>query len=122
MDILAAFPGKYRKALDFPRPAILVVDKVYKEQVGSEKETKPVVYFADDDPRGIIINKTNANMLANILGRDTIAWKGKRIQVYSEKVQFGADMVDSIRMGEAPEPFIDEDIPFGAPAGAPDAA
>jgi hypothetical protein len=121
MDILAAFPGKYRKALDFPRPQILVVDKVYKEQVGSEKETKPVVYFADDDPRGIIVNKTNANTLANILGRDTLAWKGKKIQVYSEKVQFGADMVDSIRMGEAPEePFFDDDVPdFGAPGVVP---
>lgn len=111
MDILSAFPGKYRKALDFAKPTTLIIDKVYKELVGQEKEEKPVVYFQDDDPRGIVLNKTNATTLADILGRDTLAWKGKEIEVYAARVSFSGKEVDSIRMRQAPEPFINDDIP-----------
>ena len=111
MDILSAFPGKYRKASDFEKPTTLTIDKVYKELVGQEKEEKPVVYFQDEDKRGIVLNKTNANTLANILGRDTATWKGKQIEVYSTRVSFSGKEVDSIRMREAPEPFYDDDIP-----------
>ena len=111
MDILSAFPGKYRKALDFETPATLTIDKVYKELVGQEKEEKPVIYFRDDDIRGIVLNKTNSTTLADLLGRDTAKWKGKEIEVYSARVSFSGKEVDSIRMREAPEPFYDDDVP-----------
>jgi hypothetical protein len=111
MDILSAFPGKYRKAADYEKPAVLAIDVVYKEAVGQEKETKPVIYFKDEDPRGLVLNKTNANMLATLFGRETGTWKGKEVELYSTKVQFGMEMVDSIRIREAPEPFYDDDVP-----------
>ncbi len=109
MDILNAFPGKYRKATDYPEPAIETIDKVYNELVGQDKDQKPVIYFKGGDKRGVVLNKTNANVLADLHGRDTAKWKGKEVELYATKVQFGADMVDSIRMRKVDD--FSDDVP-----------
>ena len=118
MDILNSFPSKYRKAADYPQPMVETIDKVYTEPVGQDKEMKPVIYFKGGDDKGCVLNKTNATILANLHGRDTAKWKGKEVEVYATKVQFGAEMVDSIRMQAVPEEVDDhadlvkEDVPF----------
>ena len=111
MDILKEFPSAYLKALDFPTPKVEIIDKVSRELVGQEKEQKPVLYFSSAD-RGVVLNKTNATMLAHLLGPDTDHWKGKPVEVYTEAVAFQGKIVDSIRVRKAPEKFIDDDVAF----------
>jgi len=49
----------------------------------------------------LVLNKTNARALARAYGRDMAAWKGKRIQLYAEKLPrpaFGKDYGIRVRV------------------------
>jgi hypothetical protein len=111
MNINGAFPSKYLKASDFTDPATYTIKVVYTEKVGRDDDLKPVCYFGESD-KGLILNRTNANILAGLHGAETGEWKGEAIELYSTQVQFGADMVDSIRLRKPSEPFPDDDVAF----------
>ena len=97
MDIQAAFPGKYIKAADLAgKPKIVTIANVSMQKVGDDN--KPVMQFLDCD-QNMVLNLTNSNTTADILGSsDTDKWSDKRIELYATKVQFGAKMVDAIRV------------------------
>lgn len=100
MNIDAAFPSKYMKASDLPDETAVpfVIDEVRMEEIGREKQVKPVIYFKEQD-KGFVANKTNCNTIAKALGsRDTDDWVGQTIKLYSTEVQFGDEMVESIRV------------------------
>ncbi len=100
MKIDAAFPSKFMKASDLPEETVVpfVIDEVRMEEVGREKSLKPVIYFKDQE-KGFCCNKTNANTIKKALGSDdTDDWAGKTIRLYSTEVQFGDEMVESIRV------------------------
>lgn len=100
MNIDQAFPSKYFKASDLPEETIVpfVIADVRIEEIGREKQSKPVIYFKDQE-KGFVCNKTNCNTIAKVLGsRDTDDWAGKTIRLYSTEVQFGDEMVESIRV------------------------
>ena len=100
MNIDQAFPSKYMKASDLPEETVVpfVIEEVRVEEIGREKQMKPVIYFKDQD-KGFVANKTNCNTIAKVLGsRDTDDWQGKTIRLYSTEVQFGDEMVESIRV------------------------
>lgn len=68
------------------------------EEVGREKSIKPIIYFKGQE-KGFCCNKTNANTIKKTLGTaDTDEWAGKTIRLYSTEVQFGDEMVESIRV------------------------
>ncbi len=100
MNIDAAYPSKYLKASDLPEETIVpyVIDSVSVEEVGRDKQLKPIIYFKDQE-KGFCCNKTNANTIKKLLGTsDTDEWIGKTIRLYSTEVQFGDEMVESIRV------------------------
>lgn len=100
MNIDTAFPSKYLKASDLPEGAPLpfVIADITTEEIGKEKQVKPVIYFRGQE-KGFVANKTNCNTIAKVLGsRDTDDWKGKTIRLYSTEVEFGGEMVESIRV------------------------
>lgn len=100
MNIDTAFPSKYLKASDIPEDTVLpfVIEEVKMEEVGREKSVKPIIYFKGQE-KGFCCNKTNANTISKALGsRDTEDWIGKTIRLYSTEVQFGDEMVESIRV------------------------
>ena len=100
MNIDSAFPSKYMKAGDLPEETIVpfTIEDVRVEEIGRDKQLKPVIYFKGKD-KGFVCNKTNANTIAKALGsRDTDEWIGKTIRLYSTEVQFGDEMVESIRV------------------------
>lgn len=100
MNIDAAFPSKYMKASDLPEETVVpfVIEEVRMEEIGRNKDTKPVIYFKDQD-KGFVCNKTNGNAIKKVLGSgDTDDWTGKTIKLYSTEVQFGDEMVESIRV------------------------
>lgn len=123
MNIDAAFPSKYMKASDLPEETVVpfTIEEVKMEEIGREKQTKPVIYFKGQD-KGFVANKTNCNTIAKALGsRDTDDWINKTIRLYSTEVQFGDEMVESIRVslktrnGAVVPPAKDDDesgIPF----------
>ena len=120
MNINSAFPSKYLKAADADDDLILTIKKVTIEKVGqgAQMEDKLVAYF-DEVPKGMVLNKTNARMIAKIAkSDDTDDWKGTILRVIATEVEYQGDLVMSLRVREpkragskttAPS---DDDIPF----------
>lgn len=96
MNINAAFPSTYLKAADLQGRRVNVgIDRVAIEEVGGEH--KPVMYFIGKD-RGLILNKTNGNIIAEMYGPETDDWHGKVITLYPARVEFQGKIVDAIRV------------------------
>ncbi len=109
MDIQSAFPGKSIKAADLGgNKKVITITGVAMENVGDD--TKPVLRFEGSD-QGLVLNKTNADMLLDLFGNETSDWAGKRIELYPTKVQFGNKMVPAIRVQMVGER---EESPFAA--------
>ncbi|NBS93421.1 MAG: hypothetical protein EBS91_05825 [Betaproteobacteria bacterium] len=96
MNINAAFPSTYLKAADLQGKRVtLTMSRVQLEEVGGEH--KPVLYFEGTD-RGIVLNKTNAAIIAEMYGPETDEWGGNKIVVYAARVEFQGRIVDAIRV------------------------
>ena len=118
MNIDTAFPSKYLRAADLPEEGTqsFTIEDVKIEEVGKEKQKKPVIYF-EDGSHPFIANKTNCNTIAKLTGsRDTDDWKGKTVRLYRAEVPFGDEMVESIRVsiknGNGTKPADDSGVPF----------
>jgi hypothetical protein len=109
MKVGEAFPGAYLKSSDLQgRRVTVVISEIKPEEIGGD--TKPVLYFEGKE-RGLVLNKTNANMIAEILGTDEMDdWHGHRIVLHPAKTEFQGRRVDCIRVDAAPK---------GAPTPAP---
>ena len=97
MNINELYPSKYFKATDFDTSQHFTISSVSVEPVGAEQENKPVLYF-NGDARGVVLNKTNASVVAHAYGDETERWSGKPVECRSEPVQFGGRIVDAIRL------------------------
>lgn len=97
MNINEAFPSKYIRAMDLKgRVANVKIRDVVYEEVGSG-DSKPVIYFEGKE-KGLILNKTNGMSIAAEYGPETDGWIGATIELFSMKVPFNGQQVDSIRM------------------------
>ena len=65
------------------------------EEIGGEH--KPVLYFQNHE-RGIVLNKTNSSIIADMYGEETDDWPGKRVVLYPARVEFQGKIVDAIRI------------------------
>jgi hypothetical protein len=94
-----AFPSNFLKAADLQgRRVIATISHVTFEDIG-----KPVVYFKGKE-KGLVLNKTNGNMIAEVTGDDdTDNWSGVSIVLYPTRVDFQGKRVDAIRV-DKPEP------------------
>ncbi len=105
MKISTAFPSNYIKASDLNgKPWDMKIRTVAMEDLGqgSDKESKPVLYF-DGVQKGLVLNKTNATNIAKVYGDDTGNWTGKDIQVFPTTTEFKGETVDAIRVRVVPE-------------------
>jgi len=99
-----AFPSRWLKADDCHPPLILEVKSVGFEDIGSgtNVERKLVLHFVERE-QGWVLNKTNGDLLENILGTDDYdEWIGARICLGSTKVHFQNKLVDAIRVQPVP--------------------
>jgi hypothetical protein len=99
MNLNEMFPSSYLSKNDFSAPRVLVMAKVTKEEVWRKngKQITAVLHFQGSKP--MILNKTNALMIARIYGPDTVAWVGNPITVYHDpNVMLGRDRVGGIRL------------------------
>jgi hypothetical protein len=100
MNINDAFPSKYLKATDLPEEGsqVVTIEKIALEEIGRDKETKPVIYF-EEFSRALVCNKTNARAIARAIGsEDFDDWVGSKINLYRADVEFQGEMVEAIRV------------------------
>ena len=120
MKVSDAFPGAFLKAENLHGKRVTVtIDCVKQEDIGSE--IKPVVYFLGKD-KGLVLNKTNANEIAEHLGDEMDSWAGGKIVLFGTKTEFHGKMVPCIRVDAAQEKPVQtqpeeefkgqDDIPF----------
>jgi hypothetical protein len=94
------YGGNYLKAEDIAGKEInVVIEDVTITEMDDKK--KAVLHFKGKD-KTLLCNVTNANMLEELLGSDdTDDWVGKRICLYTCKVDFQGKRVLAIRIKEA---------------------
>jgi hypothetical protein len=96
------FPSRWFKAADLPPEGEQVTIRgVGMEQVGEERERKPVMTF-DETDKELVVNVTNWNSIAELTGKDdSDDWPGRVIKLVRVKAQFGKKTVDAIRIEAA---------------------
>ncbi len=93
-----AFPSPYLKAADLNNRTIkLKMDNVTFEEIGQEKDKKPVLFFAEVK-KGLVLNKTNATTIGAVHGQEFEGWTGKEIELFEQMVPYQGQNVPSIRV------------------------
>ena len=109
MKISAMFPSAYLVQDDFPAPRTFIMDKVVLTEIRrpNGKQQKPVLHFQNSKP--MILNKTNAKIIARLYGTDSTAWAGQPIEVYHEpSVTMAGEEVGGIRVRQPAKPTRDQ--------------
>jgi len=101
------FPGRFIKAGEFGGKEVTVtVDRVYVDDIEDDRgieKPQPIVAFSETK-REWALNKTNAQCLVAMWGRDTDDWIGKRVTLFPEQDTSGlADSGLCIRVKGSPE-------------------
>ena len=91
--------SKYLRAEDLKADKKLRMEKVTVEVIGNgaDKEQKLTDWFTND-PRGLVLNKTNNRVLRGAFGDDVSGWKGKIIVVFPTMVEYRGKMVPGLRV------------------------
>lgn len=101
MNMKDLYPSRFLKAEDFEEGEVKTrtIKQVEIEELGQGKEakSKPVVFFRDDEKQ-LVLNKTNAVIIAKLYGDETDDWLGKRITMYAVEVESFGDVVRAIRV------------------------
>ena len=100
MNINDVFRSPYVKAADLNgKSHAMTIRLCVSEEMGqgADKELKPVLYFQKAQ-KGLVLNKTNARVIADAYGVETAAWEGRPVEIYPTKVEFRGNMVDGIRV------------------------
>jgi hypothetical protein len=116
------FPSRFLKHSDLQGRAITVtIESVQQEEVGDEERLKPVVHFRGRQ-KGLVLNATNYDTLADIYGDETDDWVGLLIELYPARTPFKGKMTDCIRVRvpEAKQPPKQQPQPVVKPATADD--
>lgn len=116
MDMGLGFLGTYITAAEIGASTpTLTISRVLLEKVESMKATgddlgagkmkdRIVVYFKESkSDRGWLLNRTNAECLKEMWGRETEAWVGKRVTLCTQQVRVGPKVEPGIRVKGSPE-------------------
>lgn len=101
------YSGDYVTAAELPtgRRIPAIVTAVAIEAVGQEQQQKLCLELRNPDgrawPRRLVLNKTNAMIMASAFGDDTRDWPSKAIEVWTEPVNFQGKIVQGIRLNVA---------------------
>ena len=106
MNLTDAFPSRFLKASDLPADGaeIFTIEKISLEQIGADKEVKPVIFF-EEESKGLVLNKTNGRTIARILqSQEFDDWLKHKIGLYRADVEFRGELVEAIRIKAAKQP------------------
>ena len=96
MQYTDIYRSSYMKADDLNgRTAKHTIVGCTAEVVGEDKRL--VLAFSDND-RPLVLNKTNANSLAELYGPETGGWEGKAINLVPSTTSYQGKMVKCIRI------------------------
>ena len=95
MNIDTAFPSNYLKAADIEEDTTLTITDVKVEKLGDDE--RPIVYFEEQD-KGLVLNKTNANTIKGMYTSDTDNWLGKKITLFATEVDYAGKQTMAIRV------------------------
>jgi hypothetical protein len=102
MKLTDAYPSRFLSAADAEDEDLtLTIRDVTMEKLGDDE--KPVAWFKElggKNGKGLVINKTNWQIIAGMLGDDSDDWLGQKITIAMEKVQYAGKMVPSLRVQE----------------------
>ena len=89
----------------------LTIDSVEEVTFKGDERPKLAIKFRGKD-KGMVLNKTNAQVIISMHGDDTDSWVGKEIKIFPTTTTFGEDVVDCIRVEQHVEEAFDDDVPF----------
>ena len=102
MNYNELFPSNFIAASDLAgRDVPLVVAAIKREEVGTDKELRGVLYFVGAK-KGMVLNRTNGKRIAALYGDNTDAWIGKPVTLYPSETEFGGETVPCIRVRKEP--------------------
>lgn len=106
MDFELLYPSRYVKAADLMGKEITKTIKAVKleelEGVDGTKKAKVIVYFADSQKMWVV-PRTCGEALRLMFGRETDKWAGKRVTLFSKKVDSFGEEVDAVRVKGSPD-------------------
>ncbi len=113
------FPSRWLKSSDIgSSPRTATISRIDFELIGRDQEKKAVLSFQNTTKR-MILNRTNAQILANLYGKELKNWVGKRITLYCAEAQFRGTPCLAVRIREqAPGASQEENHPAPAPKAA----
>jgi hypothetical protein len=111
------FPSRYLKASDLKgRAHIVQIKAASVETLKSQKgeEAKCILRF-ERVKKGLVLNLTNYNAIADIAGDETNNWPGTKIEIYPTVTEMGGKQTDCIRI----RPPSQSALPTAPPPAAP---
>lgn len=102
MNVNDIYPSKYVKAHDLGDKLVTVTIKsAVMENLGygKEAERKLVIYF-ERAMKGLILNRTNAMIIASLYSPETDNWPGNAIILYSARIKAFGAWADAVRVKE----------------------
>jgi hypothetical protein len=101
MKVADLFPTRFIASADLNgKSFILTIRSVTLEDMQSHDNktvTKPVAWFTNA-AKGLVLNRTNCMIIADLHGMDTDDWVGKQIVIHATKVRAFGKMEDAIRV------------------------
>ncbi len=106
MKLTQMFPKRYATGSDFQGKALtLTVARVASEKMhpqANAPETEKWVLYFNETKKGVILNRTLAFQIAEILGSDeTEEWVGKSITLFPQPMNVAGRSVIAIRARQA---------------------
>lgn len=109
--------SKFLKRSDVGVGALVTIRSIGQENIakeGADEELKWVLHF-DEFEKPMVLNSTNAQIIAQITGAEDdieIKWVNQKIVLYDDpNVSFGGKLVGGIRV-RAPKTKVENPLPF----------
>lgn len=101
MNIANLKNSRYLSRADVATPILVTIKSVVQEDVGMEGEAEKlrwVMYFAEAE-KGLVLNSTNGQLIAQFLKSDeTDHWIGQKVVLYDDpSVSFGGKLTGGVR-------------------------
>lgn len=96
------FPSPYLAAGDVETKPVVTIKAINKKTMKNrdgEDELKPVIFFNELE-KGMVLNKTNAEIIASLYGATLEDWTGERVQLHSVMVEAFGKRQPAIRVAE----------------------
>ncbi len=98
MDAESLYPSRWLKAADVGTTKQKVrIAEVNPITVKEGQPQKLEVKFSEFD-KGVVLNKTNAEALMKVFGKETGGWVDKIVEIFTVYVNFRGENVPSIRL------------------------